>query len=170
MRLNPVPPAGHALSHAPNCITLLPPVTTRLSSPLLLRSVASTVKHALSIWLSIIVFSNQITILSAAGTVLVFIGVFLYNKARHIQRQTLQTMAAESAHKPLRQEQNFHPAQSHWGRVFCPKQDQDVSKTLWPLRWDNWLPVGPLGHAPDEQDLQLLLCLRTYMKLQWPAR
>ncbi|KAK1898887.1 Solute carrier family 35 member E2A [Dissostichus eleginoides] len=37
-------------------------------------SVASSVKHALSVWLSIIVFSNHITILSAAGTGLVFLG------------------------------------------------------------------------------------------------
>ncbi|KAM4562308.1 solute carrier family 35 member E2A isoform 2-T2 [Odontesthes bonariensis] len=66
-------------------------------------SVASTVKHAMSIWLSIIVFSNQITMLSAAGTVLVFIGVFLYNKARQIQRATLQAIAAEQDHKPLLQ-------------------------------------------------------------------
>ncbi|KAE8293188.1 Solute carrier family 35 member E2 [Larimichthys crocea] len=64
-------------------------------------SVASTVKHALSVWLSILVFSNQVTILSAIGTVLVFIGVFLYNKARQIQRATLQAMAAEQNHKPL---------------------------------------------------------------------
>lgn len=56
-------------------------------------------KHALSIWLSVIVFSNHITILSAAGTVLVFVGVFLYNKARQIQRETLQAMAAEQNHK-----------------------------------------------------------------------
>ncbi|KAG7274325.1 hypothetical protein CRUP_013043 [Coryphaenoides rupestris] len=33
-------------------------------------SVASTVKHALSVWLSLIVFSNRITLLSAAGSVL----------------------------------------------------------------------------------------------------
>lgn len=53
-------------------------------------SVASSVKHALTVWLSIIVFSNHITILSAAGTGLVFLGVFLYNKARQIQRTTLR--------------------------------------------------------------------------------
>lgn len=58
-------------------------------------------------WLSIIVFSNQITILSATGTVLVFIGVFLYNKARQIQRETLQALAAEQNQKPLLQGQDF---------------------------------------------------------------
>lgn len=50
---------------------------------------ASTVKHALSIWLSIIVFSNPITAVSAVGTVLVFVGVLLYNKAKQMQRDVL---------------------------------------------------------------------------------
>lgn len=74
-------------------------------------SVASTVKHALSVWLSVIVFSNQITILSATGTFLVFIGVLLYNKARQIQRETLQALAAEQNHKPLLQEQDVQSCQ-----------------------------------------------------------
>lgn len=77
--------------------------STFLSPPC---SVASTVKHALSVWLSVIVFSNQITILSATGTALVFGGVFLYNKARHIQTETLQAMAAEQARKPLQEDAN----------------------------------------------------------------
>ncbi|XP_030279336.1 solute carrier family 35 member E2A [Sparus aurata] len=76
-------------------------------------SVASTVKHALSVWLSIIIFSNEITILSAFGTVLVFIGVFLYNKARQMQRKSLQAMAAEQNHKALLQDQDFQSSQSH---------------------------------------------------------
>ncbi|XP_029012615.1 solute carrier family 35 member E2A-like [Betta splendens] len=76
-------------------------------------SVASTVKHALSVWLSVIVFSNQITVLSATGTVLVFIGVFLYNKARQIQRKTLQAMAAEQNHKALRHGLDFQASHSH---------------------------------------------------------
>ncbi|KAM9430941.1 solute carrier family 35 member E2B-like isoform 1-T2 [Salvelinus alpinus] len=71
-------------------------------------SVASTVKHAMSIWLSIIVFSNQITVLSAAGTALVFVGVLLYNKAKQFQRDTLQALAhaqAQDQHnKPLLQD------------------------------------------------------------------
>lgn len=86
-------------------------VSANSNNPHLFLSVASTVKHALSIWLSIIVFSNHITILSAIGTVLVFIGVFLYNKARQNQRQTLHAMAAEQVHKPLLQEQDFQATQ-----------------------------------------------------------
>lgn len=68
-------------------------------------SVASTVKHALSIWLSVIVFGNRITLLSAMGTVFVIIGVMLYNKARRSQRDALQAMAqaAEAEQKPLQE-------------------------------------------------------------------
>ncbi|XP_072305404.1 solute carrier family 35 member E2A-like [Eucyclogobius newberryi] len=60
-------------------------------------SVASTVKHALSVWLSVIVFSNHVTVLSAVGTIFVFIGVFLYNKARQFQRAALQAAAQQDA-------------------------------------------------------------------------
>ncbi|KAL4646108.1 solute carrier family 35 member E2B [Arapaima gigas] len=69
-------------------------------------SVASTVKHALSIWLSIIVFSNQVTLLSAVGTVQVIVGVMLYNKAKQAQRDALQSLAQslEPDQKPLLQE------------------------------------------------------------------
>ncbi|XP_036316898.1 solute carrier family 35 member E2B [Pipistrellus kuhlii] len=59
-------------------------------------SVASTVKHALSVWLSIIVFGNKITSLSAVGTVLVMAGVLLYNKARQHQREAMQSLASAS--------------------------------------------------------------------------
>ncbi|XP_060930300.1 solute carrier family 35 member E2A-like [Limanda limanda] len=76
-------------------------------------SVASTVKHALSVWMSIIVFSNKITVLNAAGTVFVFIGVFFYNKARQIQRLSLQAMAAAQNQKPLPDHQDFLAAQTH---------------------------------------------------------
>ncbi|XP_034732476.1 solute carrier family 35 member E2A-like [Etheostoma cragini] len=76
-------------------------------------SVASTVKHAMLVWLSILVFNNQITIVSALGTVLVFIGVFLYNKARQFQRETFQAVASEQNPKPLLQDQNFRAPQPH---------------------------------------------------------
>lgn len=64
-----------------------------MSCPALSYSVASTVKHALSIWLSIIVFGNRVTSLSAAGTVLVTAGVLLYNKAKQRQREAMQSLA-----------------------------------------------------------------------------
>ncbi|CAL9703603.1 unnamed protein product [Knipowitschia caucasica] len=56
-------------------------------------SVASTVKHALSVWLSVIVFSNHVTVLSAAGTALVFCGVSLYTLARRLERGARQQQA-----------------------------------------------------------------------------
>uniref|UniRef100_A0A671QVP3 Solute carrier family 35 member E2-like n=1 Tax=Sinocyclocheilus anshuiensis TaxID=1608454 RepID=A0A671QVP3_9TELE len=77
-------------------------------------SVASTVKHALSIWLSIIVFSNPITLVSAVGTLMVFLGVLLYNKAKQMQRDTLVQHAleqsAESQQKPTLQDGDGTPA------------------------------------------------------------
>ncbi|KAF6719772.1 Solute carrier family 35 member E2 [Oryzias melastigma] len=72
-------------------------------------SVASTVKHALSVWLSVLIFSNRITILGATGTVLVFIGVFLYTKARQIQRRTLLALIAEQSLK----DQDFQTPHPH---------------------------------------------------------
>ncbi|XP_077313724.1 solute carrier family 35 member E2B [Lithobates pipiens] len=75
-------------------------------------SVASTVKHALSIWLSIIVFGNRITSLSAIGTVLVIIGVMLFNKAKQHQRETIRMMTVpanlEDAEPLKGQEQKSH--------------------------------------------------------------
>ncbi|XP_021511321.1 solute carrier family 35 member E2B isoform X3 [Meriones unguiculatus] len=63
-------------------------------------SVASTVKHALSIWLSIIVFGNKITSLSAVGTILVIVGVFLYNKARQYQQETMRSLVTATSRGP----------------------------------------------------------------------
>ncbi|XP_032118024.1 solute carrier family 35 member E2B isoform X5 [Sapajus apella] len=79
-------------------------------------SVASTVKHALSIWLSVIVFGNKITSLSAVGTALVTVGVLLYNKARQHQQEALQSLAAATSRAPedpgeplLTQDPRQHP-------------------------------------------------------------
>ncbi|XP_007943617.1 solute carrier family 35 member E2B [Orycteropus afer afer] len=63
-------------------------------------SVASTVKHALSIWLSIIIFGNKITSLSAIGTVLVTVGVLLYNKAKQHQQEAMRSLAAIPGRAP----------------------------------------------------------------------
>lgn len=48
------------------------------------HSVANTVKRALMIWLSILVFGNDVTFLSGLGTLVVTAGVFLYNHARNV--------------------------------------------------------------------------------------
>lgn len=57
-------------------------------------------KHALSIWLSIIVFGNRVTSLSAIGTVLVTAGVLLYNKAKQHQREAMQSLAVAASQTP----------------------------------------------------------------------
>ena len=48
------------------------------------HSVANTAKRALLIWLSVILFANAVTPLSALGTAVVIGGVLMYNKAREI--------------------------------------------------------------------------------------
>jgi len=48
-------------------------------------SVSNTVKRAGLIWFSVLVFGNAVTILGAFGTFLVVFGVFLYQRARHIE-------------------------------------------------------------------------------------
>lgn len=57
-------------------------------------------KHALSIWLSIIVFGNRVTSLSAVGTVLVMAGVLLYNKAKQYQQDAMQSLASAGSRTP----------------------------------------------------------------------
>jgi len=49
--------------------------------------VANTVKRAILIWLSVLVFGNDVSVLSAIGTIIVILGVFLYNQARHYESQ-----------------------------------------------------------------------------------
>uniref|UniRef100_A0A8C5CI56 Sugar phosphate transporter domain-containing protein n=1 Tax=Gadus morhua TaxID=8049 RepID=A0A8C5CI56_GADMO len=86
-------------------------------------SVASTVKHALSVWLSIIVFSNHITLLGAAGSVLVLLGVLLYNRARQAQRRALRAMASRQ------QDPQYHYDHSHRpSRGEPPAPGQQASK------------------------------------------
>uniref|UniRef100_A0A8C4QNI9 Solute carrier family 35 member E2B n=1 Tax=Eptatretus burgeri TaxID=7764 RepID=A0A8C4QNI9_EPTBU len=53
-------------------------------------SVASTVKHALSIWFSVLVFGNIVTFPSALGSAIVCVGVLLYNRARRAQKRRLE--------------------------------------------------------------------------------
>jgi len=48
------------------------------------HSVANTAKRAFLIWCSVMLFGNEITLLSGLGTAIVIGGVLLYNKAREI--------------------------------------------------------------------------------------
>ena len=42
------------------------------------------------IWLSVILFGNPVTFLSGLGTMVVIIGVLVYNKAREVDARTLR--------------------------------------------------------------------------------
>lgn len=50
-------------------------------------SVSNTVKRAVLIWLSVLVFGNEVTALGAVGTIMVSCGVFLYQRAKNHQKQ-----------------------------------------------------------------------------------
>ena len=52
-----------------------------------LFSVANTGKRALLIWLSVLLFGNPVTFLSGLGTLVVIIGVLVYNKATEIDNR-----------------------------------------------------------------------------------
>lgn len=56
-------------------------------------SVCNTVKRAIAIWLSVLVFGNEVTLLSGVGTTVVIIGVFLYNRARHYEQHASHVQA-----------------------------------------------------------------------------
>ncbi|CAF5139125.1 unnamed protein product, partial [Rotaria magnacalcarata] len=51
------------------------------------HSVANTIKRALMIWISIIIFHNPVTFLSGAGTFIVMFGVILYNEGRDVKKK-----------------------------------------------------------------------------------
>merc|ERR1719309_701233 len=49
------------------------------------HSVANTCKRAFLIWTSVILFGNSVTFLSGLGTLVVILGVFLYNIALKVE-------------------------------------------------------------------------------------
>lgn len=63
------------------------------------HSVANTVKRALLIWLSVILFGNPVTFLSGLGTVVVILGVLLYNKAQEIDSRSSHRLVQLGAKK-----------------------------------------------------------------------
>ena len=69
---------------------------------ILFDSVSNTVKRAILIWLSILIFHNPITFLSGLGMVLVSVGVLLYNQARHHSSATEEhTSTASHSHTTI---------------------------------------------------------------------
>lgn len=53
---------------------------------------ANTAKRAFLIWVSVMLFGNEVTVLSGLGTVIVILGVMLYNKARDVDLRRLPTV------------------------------------------------------------------------------
>lgn len=47
------------------------------------HSVVNTLKRAVLIWVSVIIFQNPVTLFSGLGTTIVFLGVIMYNATRH---------------------------------------------------------------------------------------
>lgn len=54
------------------------------------HSVCNTVKRAIAIWLSVWFYGNPVSLLGGLGTVLVTIGVLLYNRAKQIEMGVLK--------------------------------------------------------------------------------
>jgi len=52
------------------------------------HSVANTSKRAFLIWTSVLIFGNEVTFLSGLGTVIVILGVLLYNIAMEVDAKT----------------------------------------------------------------------------------
>lgn len=61
-------------------------------------SVSNTVKRAVLIWLSVLVFGNEVSVLGAVGTIMVTCGVFLYQKAKNQQKILKEKTKAVKEH------------------------------------------------------------------------
>lgn len=61
-------------------------------------SVSNTVKRAFLIWLSVLVFGNEVSVLGAVGTIMVTCGVFLYQKAKNQQKLLKEKAKADKEH------------------------------------------------------------------------
>lgn len=61
-------------------------------------SVSNTVKRAVLIWLSVLVFGNEVSALGAVGTIMVTCGVFLYQKAKNHQKRLKEKIRQDKEH------------------------------------------------------------------------
>jgi len=64
-------------------------------------SVANTVKRALLIWLSVLIFHNPVTFLSGFGTLTVIFGVVMYNEARDMEKKVASSNNLVNNNSPL---------------------------------------------------------------------
>jgi len=72
------------------------PLTLTSYSDAACFSVCNTAKRATAIWLSVLVYGNEITFLGGLGTVVVIVGVLLYNRARRYEQQRHLLLAART--------------------------------------------------------------------------
>lgn len=112
-------------------------------------------KHALSIWLSIIVFGNKITSLSAIGTVLVTVGVLLYNKAKQHQQETIHSLAAAAPQPAPSTAEDTEPL---------------IAKDLKPYDWYDHLFVQHCTTQRDSCQKWLFLWLLMLMWFLWGSQ
>lgn len=64
-------------------------------------SVANTVKRALLIWLSVLIFHNPVTFLSGFGTLTVIFGVIIYNEARDKEKKAASSNNSVNNNSPI---------------------------------------------------------------------
>lgn len=70
-----------------HCQTLLAFTLMSYISPVT-HSVCNTLKRAILIWVSVIIFQNQVGYMSAFGTFMVVFGVLLYNQSKNIDKRS----------------------------------------------------------------------------------
>merc|ERR1712059_64504 len=63
------------------------------------HSVANTGKRAFLIWTSVVLFGNEVTFLSGLGTVIVILGVLLYNLAMEVDAKSAHRLVQVGAGK-----------------------------------------------------------------------
>jgi len=65
------------------------------------HSVANTGKRAFLIWTSVLLFGNEVTFLSGLGTVVVILGVLLYNVAMEVDKRQPGTRLVQLGHAKM---------------------------------------------------------------------
>ena len=79
-----------------NCQSLLAFTLMSYISPVT-YSVCNTLKRALLIWFSVIIFQNQVGFVSAIGTFMVIFGVLFYNQSKNMERVNLNKVSKRAS-------------------------------------------------------------------------
>ena len=80
---------------------------------------ANTVKRALLIWLSILVFHNPVTFLSGVGTLIVIFGVILYNEGKDREKKVIITKPDHSNCYHMERSLNYSERFAVMDKMFC---------------------------------------------------